>query len=167
MSDKFEEFKAALLEKNGLQDCVKPITYGGGDLREAFQAGEAINGELTDLCDQYFSHKGARHQPYAGANYECTYCGAGYNREGQAHHSAADCPVVKYAAIAEQALTDKPDKLKVAVDGINRILKQSRTEDVTMINHALALGIDTSQYNGYGYLTQQLVELLTAIRSES
>lgn len=63
-----------------------------------------VNGEivkdLLDLCNEQFVNPFI--QNYAGSNYECMYCGATQNREGGAHHSAADCPAMKYQDLAEK-----------------------------------------------------------------
>ena len=61
--------------------------------------GEII-GDLLDLCNEYFTNPFV--QPYAGARHECMFCGAMRTSQGGAHHSAADCPVIKYQDIAEK-----------------------------------------------------------------
>ena len=52
------------------------------------------NEALKRLCEEWFVKPMI--QPYAGANQECLFCGAAYDRNGGVHHSASDCPVIKY-----------------------------------------------------------------------
>jgi len=63
-----------------------------------------VNGEvikdLLDICNEWFVNPFI--QPYAGANYECRYCGATRGKDGAAHHSASDCPVQKYLDVVEK-----------------------------------------------------------------
>jgi len=64
-----------------------------------------VNGEiikdLLDICNEHFTAPFIK--PYAGANSECMFCGAQKQRDGKAHHhSAADCPVVKYQELVEK-----------------------------------------------------------------
>jgi len=63
-----------------------------------------VNGEiikdLLDLCNEFFIHPMIRQ--YAGANRECMFCGTTEDRNGGTHHSAADCPVIKYLDIVEK-----------------------------------------------------------------
>lgn len=56
--------------------------------------------DLVNLCDEYFVNPIVK--PYAGANYECMFCGATEQRDGSIDHSVADCPVMKYQAIHEK-----------------------------------------------------------------
>ena len=66
---------------------------------ESLVNGEIIR-DLLDLCNDYFINSG--YQPYAGANHECFFCGATENKNGKYHHSAADCPVIKYMEIVKE-----------------------------------------------------------------
>jgi len=64
-----------------------------------------VNGELIkdllDICNENFVNP--FFQPFAGARFECLYCGAVRDGSGvAAHHSAADCPVSKYLDIVEK-----------------------------------------------------------------
>jgi len=61
--------------------------------------GEVVGG-LLDICNEYFINPFVR--PYAGANEECMFCGTTKGSDGTAHHSAADCPVIKYQDFAEK-----------------------------------------------------------------
>ena len=58
--------------------------------------GKAIN-DLLSLCNEHFVDPFV--QPYAGANFECMFCGATRQRDGTADHSAADCPVIKLQGV--------------------------------------------------------------------
>lgn len=53
--------------------------------------------KLLNLCEEHFTD--GMIQPYAGATRECMYCGAMQPRTGEPHHSAADCPIMKYRDI--------------------------------------------------------------------
>lgn len=63
-----------------------------------------VNGEiikdLLDLCNDNFINPFV--QRYAGANAECMFCGTERDKDGKHHHSAADCPVVKYNDIVDK-----------------------------------------------------------------
>jgi len=59
------------------------------------------NAEIMEtLCDEWFLSPMVR--PYAGANEECLFCGASMGKNGNAHHSAADCPHLKYLDIIKE-----------------------------------------------------------------
>lgn len=56
--------------------------------------------DLLKLCNENFIEP--YFQPYAGANFECLYCGAIKQRDGSVDHSVADCPVMKFRDIIEK-----------------------------------------------------------------
>jgi len=61
--------------------------------------GKLVN-DLLSLCNEWFINPMI--QPHAGANHECMFCGCTEGRDGSTHHSAADCPVLRYQDIANK-----------------------------------------------------------------
>ena len=52
------------------------------------------NNKLIELCGEYFNKSSCYVQEYAGAPYECLFCGKYLNKPHK-----EDCPVEKYAKI--------------------------------------------------------------------
>lgn len=71
-------------------------------LRPGIVNGDIIS-DLVKLCNDNFLNPMI--QSRAGARLECMYCGAMERDDGSVDHSASECPVVKYAEIAEKHAT--------------------------------------------------------------
>jgi hypothetical protein len=60
---------------------------------------------LEALCDEHFVNPMV--QSYAGSRAQCRFCGAAKaSGEHTPHHSAADCPVSKYAEYKRENTQD-------------------------------------------------------------
>jgi hypothetical protein len=70
---------------------MRPIEINPGVVN-----GDVIS-DLLKLCNEYFISYMI--QRYAGAGRECLFCGALEDKNGSAHHSVADCPIMKYQDI--------------------------------------------------------------------
>lgn len=59
-----------------------------------------IVGDLLEICNAHFINPFI--QPYAGANFECKYCGSLENTRGRREDHSPDCPVTVYREVAEK-----------------------------------------------------------------